>query len=61
MCDFSQLLALFTVNIYFHFNLKILEKYQVYGDSVLGKYGRRPNIRDVVKVGNKKWFNWVIP
>lgn len=28
---------------------QILEKYQVYGDSVLGKYGHRPNIRDVVK------------
>lgn len=35
------------------FPLKILEKYQVYGESVLGKYGRRPNVRDVIKVGEK--------
>ncbi|KAF3437915.1 hypothetical protein FNV43_RR20671 [Rhamnella rubrinervis] len=28
---------------------QIIEEYQVYGDSVLGKYGRRPNIRDVIK------------
>ncbi|KAG6628231.1 hypothetical protein I3843_14G002600 [Carya illinoinensis] len=27
---------------------QILEKYQVYGDSVLGKYGPRPRVRDVV-------------
>nr|POF05760.1 trna-dihydrouridine(20/20a) synthase [Quercus suber] len=30
---------------------QILEKYQVYGDSVLGKYGIKPHVRDVVKVG----------
>ncbi|XP_050283857.1 uncharacterized protein LOC126723899 isoform X1 [Quercus robur] len=28
---------------------QILEKYQVYGDSVLGKYGIKPHVRDVVK------------
>ncbi|KAF5736443.1 tRNA-dihydrouridine(47) synthase [Tripterygium wilfordii] len=29
---------------------QVLEQYQVYGDSVLGKYGPRPHVRDVVKV-----------
>ncbi|KAK3030787.1 hypothetical protein RJ639_035452 [Escallonia herrerae] len=29
---------------------QVLEQYQVYGDSILGKYGpNRPNVRDVVK------------
>ncbi|XP_023521321.1 uncharacterized protein LOC111789688 isoform X1 [Cucurbita pepo subsp. pepo] len=28
---------------------QVLEQYQVYGDSVLGTYGNKPNIRDVVK------------
>ncbi|XP_038705677.1 tRNA-dihydrouridine(20/20a) synthase-like isoform X2 [Tripterygium wilfordii] len=28
---------------------QVLEQYQVYGDSVLGKYGPRPHVRDVVK------------
>ncbi|GMY22477.1 trna-dihydrouridine(20/20a) synthase [Fagus crenata] len=28
---------------------QILEKYQVYGDSVLRKYGQKPHVRDVVK------------
>ncbi|XP_040992956.1 tRNA-dihydrouridine(20/20a) synthase-like isoform X2 [Juglans microcarpa x Juglans regia] len=28
---------------------QILGKYQVYGDSVLGKYGQKPTVRDVVK------------
>ncbi|CAI9108739.1 OLC1v1008416C1 [Oldenlandia corymbosa var. corymbosa] len=28
---------------------QVLEKYQVYGDSVLGKYDNRPSLRDVVK------------
>ncbi|XP_058729471.1 uncharacterized protein LOC131601624 isoform X1 [Vicia villosa] len=28
---------------------QVLEKYIVYGDSVLGKYGHKPNVRDVVK------------
>ncbi|KAB1224833.1 tRNA-dihydrouridine synthase A [Morella rubra] len=28
---------------------QILEKYQVYGDSVLRKYGEKPHVRDVVK------------
>ncbi|CAL5380419.1 unnamed protein product [Camellia sinensis] len=35
-----------------HTNLtrrQVLEKYQVYGDSVLGKYGQKPTVRDVVK------------
>ncbi|KAA8515670.1 hypothetical protein F0562_018719 [Nyssa sinensis] len=36
---------------------QVLEQYQVYGDSVLGKYGsNRPNIRDVAKVG----YNFLI-
>uniref|UniRef100_A0A2N9GFC6 tRNA-dihydrouridine synthase n=1 Tax=Fagus sylvatica TaxID=28930 RepID=A0A2N9GFC6_FAGSY len=29
---------------------QILEKYQVYGDSVLRKYGQKPHVRDVVKI-----------
>ncbi|KAE9620175.1 putative tRNA-dihydrouridine synthase, aldolase-type TIM barrel [Lupinus albus] len=28
---------------------QVLEKYQYYGDSVLGKYGHRPTVRDIVK------------
>ncbi|KAJ7949184.1 tRNA-dihydrouridine synthase [Quillaja saponaria] len=28
---------------------QIIEKYQVYGDSVLGKYGSKPHMRDIVK------------
>ncbi|XP_054795222.1 uncharacterized protein LOC129300669 isoform X4 [Prosopis cineraria] len=28
---------------------QVLEKYQVYGDSVLGMYGRKPNVRDIMK------------
>ncbi|MED6111973.1 hypothetical protein PIB30_057314 [Stylosanthes scabra] len=28
---------------------QVLKKYQVYGDSVLGKYGHRPTVRDIVK------------
>lgn len=28
---------------------QVLEKYQVYGDSVLGLYGPRPNVREVIK------------
>ncbi|CAI8611578.1 unnamed protein product [Vicia faba] len=28
---------------------QVLEKYIVYGDSVLGKYGHKPTVRDVVK------------
>ncbi|XP_057456968.1 uncharacterized protein LOC130747925 isoform X2 [Lotus japonicus] len=28
---------------------QVLEKYIVYGDSVLGKYGHRPTVRDIVK------------
>ncbi|RDX97423.1 dusA [Mucuna pruriens] len=28
---------------------QVLEKYLAYGDSVLGKYGRRPTMRDIVK------------
>ncbi|XP_027355176.1 uncharacterized protein LOC113865036 isoform X2 [Abrus precatorius] len=28
---------------------QVLEKYLVYGDSVLGKYGRKPAVRDIVK------------
>ncbi|XP_061353379.1 uncharacterized protein LOC133298146 isoform X2 [Gastrolobium bilobum] len=28
---------------------QVLEKYQVYGDSVLGKYGHKPTVRDIVK------------
>nr|XP_027074405.1 uncharacterized protein LOC113698698 isoform X2 [Coffea arabica] len=28
---------------------QVLEQYQIYGDSVLGKYGQKPNVRDVVK------------
>lgn len=30
--------------------MQVLEKYQVYGDSVLGLYGPRPNVREVIKV-----------
>ncbi|RYR69411.1 hypothetical protein Ahy_A03g015957 isoform A [Arachis hypogaea] len=28
---------------------QVLKKYQVYGDSVLGKYGHKPTVRDIVK------------
>ncbi|XP_015881636.2 uncharacterized protein LOC107417541 [Ziziphus jujuba] len=28
---------------------EILEKYQVYGDAMLGKYGHKPNVRDIIK------------
>ncbi|CAA0808905.1 FMN-linked oxidoreductases superfamily protein [Striga hermonthica] len=28
---------------------QVLEKYQVYGDSVLGLYGPKPNVREVIK------------
>ncbi|XP_058759336.1 uncharacterized protein LOC131632605 isoform X2 [Vicia villosa] len=28
---------------------QVLEKYIVYGDSMLGKYGHKPNVRDIVK------------
>ncbi|KAF7836053.1 tRNA-dihydrouridine synthase A [Senna tora] len=28
---------------------QVLEKYQVYGDSVLGMYGHKPNVRDIIK------------
>ncbi|KAK4414467.1 tRNA-dihydrouridine(20/20a) synthase [Sesamum alatum] len=28
---------------------QVLEKYQVYGDSVLGLYGPKPNVRDLIK------------
>ncbi|CAI9786096.1 unnamed protein product [Fraxinus pennsylvanica] len=43
---------------------QVLEKYQVYGDSVLGKYGQRPNVREVIRPllglfhsepGNGRW------
>lgn len=44
---------------------QVLEKYQVYGESVLGKYGKRgPNLRDIVRplinlfhseIGNGQW------
>ncbi|KAL2536727.1 FMN-linked oxidoreductase superfamily protein [Forsythia ovata] len=43
---------------------QVLEKYQVYGDSVLGKYGQRPNVREVIRPllglfhsepGNSQW------
>ncbi|CAI9781670.1 unnamed protein product [Fraxinus pennsylvanica] len=43
---------------------QVLEKYQVYGDSVLGKYGQRPNVREVIRPllglfhaepGNSRW------
>ncbi|CAH2044844.1 unnamed protein product [Thlaspi arvense] len=44
---------------------QVLEKYQVYGESVLGKYGKgRPNLRDIVRplinlfhseLGNGQW------
>lgn len=30
--------------------IKVLEKYQVYGDSVLWRDGKKPNVRDIVKV-----------
>jgi len=30
--------------------IQVLEKYQVYGDSVLLQYGLRPTVRDIVKV-----------
>ncbi|PNY14840.1 tRNA-dihydrouridine synthase A-like protein, partial [Trifolium pratense] len=28
---------------------QVLEKYAIYGDSVLGKYGHKPTVRDIVK------------
>ncbi|CAA3029887.1 tRNA-dihydrouridine(20 20a) synthase-like isoform X1 [Olea europaea subsp. europaea] len=43
---------------------QVLEKYQVYGDSVLGKYGQRPNVREIIRPllglfhaepGNGRW------
>ncbi|CAN8265780.1 unnamed protein product [Cochlearia groenlandica] len=44
---------------------QVLEKYQVYGESILGKYGKgRPNLRDIVRplinlfhgeLGNGQW------
>jgi len=33
--------------------IKVLEKYLAYGESVMGKYGRRPTMRDIMKVGTK--------
>jgi len=44
-------------NFYFHsfsYFIKVLEKYQVYGDSVLGQYGLGPTVRDIVKVVTDK-------
>lgn len=34
--------------------IQVLEKYQVYGDSVLLQYGFRPTVRDIVKVWTNK-------
>jgi hypothetical protein len=34
--------------------IQVLEKYQVYGDSVLLQYGFRPTVRDIVKVWTDK-------
>lgn len=55
MHSFYNLLSSFRIHkFYFNFSpYKVLEKYQVYGDSILWRDGRKPNVRDVVKVSNE--------
>ena len=47
-------MLIFVFIVFPHF-IKVLEKYQVYGDSVLQRYGLGPSLRDIVKVGTDKY------
>lgn len=52
ICFSTTLQLVYTYLLLTDLWIQVLEKYQIYGDSELGKYGpNKPNIRQIVKVG----------